>query len=309
MQLMQLLACFGMITGCFFMLGIKPVVFTDQLFSVLIREEHSIKAEINKATKRKNYGFLKREIIEAQNILKMTGRSSRFSMICACSLLLFAVGASAAILLGNYFLAPVLAGGFMLFPFWYVKLTSSHFKKNLASELETALSVITTAYLRSEDILTAMEENVNYLNPPVRNVFMDFLWRIKMIDPDVVMGLKTLRERIENEVFREWCDALCDCQHDRSLKTTLTPIVSKLSDMRIVNAELEYLITEPRKEFITMAIFVIGNIPLLYFLNTSWYRTLMHTAMGQIILTITALLIFVSTACVIKLTKPIEFRR
>lgn len=309
MQLIQLLACFGMIAGSFFLLGLKPVEFTDQLFGFLTREETSIKAEINKATKRKRYHFLKREIMETQNILKMTGRSGRFSLICVCSLLLFTVGASFSILLGNLFLAPVMAVGFMLFPFWYVKLTAGHFKKSLAAELETTLSIITTAYLRSEDILTAVEENINYLNPPVRNVFMDFLWRIQMIDPDVEAALKSLRGKMENEVFREWCDALCDCQYDRSLKTTLTPIVSKLSDMRIVNGELEYLITEPRKEFIMMVIFVVGNIPLLYFLNKSWYETLMHTAMGQLILTFTALLIFISTACVIKLTKPIEFRR
>lgn len=118
-----------------------------------------------------------------------------------------------------------------------------------------------------------------------------------------------MREKIDNDVFREWCDALCDCQYDRSLKTTLTPIVTKLSDIRIVNAELEYLIVEPRKEFITMAIFVIGNIPLLYFLNKSWYDTLMHTPMGQVILAITAAIIFVSTAVVVRLTKPIEYRR
>ena len=63
--------------------------------------------------------------------------------------------------------------------------------------------------------------------------------------------------------FREWCDAVSDCQHDRSLKTTLPPIVSKLSDMRNVNAELEYMIAEPRKEFMIMVVFVVGNIPLL----------------------------------------------
>ena len=58
-----------------------------------------------------------------------------------------------------------------------------------------------------------------------------------------------------------------------------------------------------------MVIFVIGNIPLMYLLNKSWYDTLMHTPLGQIILAISATLIFVSTACVLKLTKPIEYRR
>lgn len=103
--------------------------------------------------------------------------------------------------------------------------------------------------MSDETILTAVEENLHYLNPLVHQVFRDFVLRVKLIDPDVLEAIKVLRTKIDNEVFREWCDALCDCQHDRSLKVTLTPIVSKLSDMRIVNGELEYPVFEPRKEF------------------------------------------------------------
>ena len=239
----------------------------------------------------------------------MTGRSSRFSLICADSLPLFVVGGSIAILIGNYFLAPVMAVGFLFLPFWYVQLTASHYKKNIAAELETALSIVTTAYLRSEDLLSAVEENMAYLNPPVQNVFRDFITQVKLVNPDVEAAIRSLRRKIDNEIFREWCDAMCDCQHDRSLKTTLTPIVSKLSDTRTVNAELEFMLAEPRKEFIIMVIFVIGNIPLMYMLNREWYDTLMFTPLGQIILAITAAVVFVSTAFVIKLTKPIEFRR
>ena len=82
----------------------------------------------------------------------MTGRSKRFPFICLLSLSLFAVGAAIAISFGNFFAVPVLAVGFMLLPFWYVRLTQSHFKKDISAELETALSIITTAYLRNEDI-------------------------------------------------------------------------------------------------------------------------------------------------------------
>jgi len=197
----------------------------------------------------------------------------------------------------------------MLLPFWWVKLTASHFKKDIAAELETALSIITTAYLRNEDILTAVEENLPYLNPPVLSVFQSFVSRVRLVDPDVTAALHDVKTRIDNAVFHEWCDALIACQHDRSLKTTLTPIVSKLSDMRVVNGELENMVFEPRKEFIVMVILVIGNIPLLYFLNQDWYHTLMHTPLGQVVLTICAAVIFISTAFVIKLTQPIEYRR
>lgn len=309
MNVILLIACIGMITGFFILLSLSPMEFTDSVFKNILNKPRSIKDEINEITKRKKMSYFRREIVEVQSILKLTGREGWFPMICAVSLFLFAIGSGIAIVLGNFFSVPVLGIGFMLLPFWYVRLTQTHFKRDIAAELETALSIITTAYLRNEDIVTAVEENIDYLNPPVLSVFKGFVYRIKMINPDIAAGLEDIKEQLENAVFREWCDALIACQIDRNLKTTLTPIVSKLSDMRVVNGELENMIFEPRKEFISMQLLVVGNIPLLYFLNKDWYNTLMHTPLGQIILAICFAAIFISAAFVIKLTQPIEYRR
>lgn len=309
MNVILLIACIGMITGFFILLSLSPMEFTDSVFKNILNKPRSIKEEINEITKRKKVSYFRREVIEVQSILKLTGREGWFPMICAVSLFLFAIGSGIAIVLGNFFSVPVLGIGFMLLPFWYVRLTQTHFKRDIAAELETALSIITTAYLRNEDIVTAVEENIDYLNPPVLSVFKGFVYRIKMINPDIAAGLEEMKVQLENAVFREWCDALIACQIDRNLKTTLTPIVSKLSDMRVVNGELENMVFEPRKEFISMQLLVVGNIPLLYFLNKDWYNTLMHTPLGQIILAICFAAIFISAAFVIKLTQPIEYRR
>ena len=210
MTAIQLLACAGMIVGAFLILGLRPMEFTDSLFAFLLRPKKSIREDIKESSGRKKVGLLRRELTEAQSILEMTGRGNRFSVICAISLALFCLGGSIAILLGNFFLAPVMAVGFMFLPFWYVKLTASHYKRDVSAELETALSVITTAYLRTEDIVTAVEENTTYLNPPVSKVFQDFLVQVRLVNPDVGAALSTMRGRIDNEVFREWCDALSD---------------------------------------------------------------------------------------------------
>ena len=309
MNVILLIACIGMITGFFILLSLSPMEFTDSVFKNILNKPRSIKEEINEITKRKKVSYFRREVIEVQSILKLTGREGWFPMICAVSLFLFAIGSGIAIVLGNFFSVPVLGIGFMLLPFWYVRLTQTHFKRDIAAELETALSIITTAYLRNEDIVTAVEENIDYLNPPVLSVFKGLVYRIKMINPDIAAGLEDMKVQLENAVFREWCDALIACQIDRNLKTTLTPIVSKLSDMRVVNGELENMVFEPRKEFISMQLLVVGNIPLLYFLNKDWYNALMHTPLGQIILAICFAAIFISAAFVIKLTQPIEYRR
>ena len=284
MNMIQLIACAGLITGFFILLRVSPMDFTEGVFRRITSKPKSIRAEVNESTRRKKKSFLRREIEDTQNILRMTGRSAKFPMVCALSLLLFLVGAAFALTLGNLFLVPVLAVGMMFVPFWFIRLTANHYKKNIAAELETALSIITTAYLRSEDIQTAVEENLDYLNPPVRSVFAEFLTRVKLVDPDVDAALQDMGTKIDNAVFREWVAALLTCRHDRGLKTILTPIVAKLSDMRIVNGELENLVFEPRKEFITMQVLVIGNIPLLYWLNQDWYDVLMHTPLGQALL-------------------------
>lgn len=309
MTTLLLVACVGLIAGAFLIFRISPMDFTEGVFKRLTSAPKSIRADINESTNRKKKSFLRQEIAETQSILKATGKETRFPMICAISLLLFAIGAASAIVMGNFFLVPVLAVGFMFVPFWYVRLTAGHFKKDVASELETALSIITTAYLRSEDFLTAVEENIGYLNQPVCGVFQRFLTQIKHVDPNMDAALLELRSAIDNEVFQEWCDAVLACQYDRGLKTTLTPIVSKLSDMRIVNGELENLVFGPRKEFITMAALVVLNIPLLRFVNADWYAALMHTVPGQIVLAVCAAAIFISFAFVVKLTQPIEYRR
>ena len=309
MTMIQLIACIGMIAGLFMVLHVSPRELSDSLFARLTAAPGSIRADINETTRRKKAGFLRREITEAQAVLAASGRTDKFPLVCFTSMLCFALGACIAIAAGNAFLVPVLAVGLMLTPFWYVKLTAGSFKKDVAAELETALSVITTAYLRTENFQQAVEENVRYLHPPVQEVFQHFLMRIKHIDPDMNAALAELKSAIDNEVWREWCEALSACQYDHSMKSTLNPIVAKLSDMRIINGELENLVFAPRKEFISMAALVVLNIPLLYFLNKDWYATLMTTVPGKAVLAVCAAAIFISFARVVKLTQPIEYRR
>lgn len=309
MLTLELAACIGMIMGCFILFGISLEDFTSDLFRGILGKPRNIQDAIMEETNTKKVSYIKRELLEVQEILLTTGREKQFPMLCTVSFVLFALGASLAVMMGNFFMVPVLAIGFLFIPLWYIKLTAHTFKKDISAELETALSIITTSYLRNEDILTAVEESIFYLNPPVQTVFQEFVTRIHMVDPDIEGALRELKTKIHNDTFEEWCDALQECQVDRSLKTILTPIVAKLSDMRLVNADLEYMIYEPRKEFITMVVLVLSNIPLLYFLNKDWFETLTKTTMGQLMLSISAASIFFSAARVVKLTKPIEYRR
>ena len=305
MLTLRIFAFMALVVGTFRLLDIR---FAD-LFRDFINKPQSIRTQIDEATNRKKKRFIVRQIEEVSEIMRLTDREDKIPVVFIACMVFAIAGTIIASLFDNVFLIPVLGIGMMCLPVWYVKLTASHFKKDISEELETALSVISSAYIRNEDIVTAVEENVHYLNPPIKNVFTDFLVQLKLIDSDVVKAIEGLKTKIDNDVFHEWCDALIQCQSDRNLKSTLTPIVTKLSDVRTVNTELELMLAEPRKEFIIMALLVVATIPILYFLNKEWYEILMHTGIGKIVIAFDFAAIFICGAFVVKLTRPIEFRR
>lgn len=253
-------------------------------------------------------GFFNRETLEIEQLLKATGRENRFALVKRASILLFALGAVAALLLNNPFLIPILGAGFAFAPVWYLRSTAASYKKHLNEELESAISVITTSYLRSGDLLKSVRENIPYLNPPVKSHFEAFLTESEMLNANMISTINSLKMKIPNRIYHEWCNTLIQCQSDRSMKNTLSFTVQKFSDVRIIQSELEAIINEPKKEAFTMMLLVIANIPLLYFLNQSWFKTLLLTTPGKITLAICAALILFSFTRVMQLCRPVDYK-
>lgn len=309
MALLIILAFVGFLAGIFLILGISPFAFLEELTKIFARKHKSLAKKIHEITHPKELKGIRKTLHETKEVLSLTGKSGKFAVLCVLSGFLAITGGLFCTLIQNYFMLPVLAIGMAMLPFWYIIFTSHSYKKMMNSEIETALSVITTSYLRSESIITAVEENIDYLHPPVADVFRSFLAETKVISTDVKQALTNMKSKLNNYIFHEWVNAVISCQDDKTLKSTLTPIIEKLSDMRIVSAELDYMMYEPLKEFITMALLLIGNIPLLYFLNKDWYHTLMYTSVGKAILAVCVLTLFISLAAVVRLTKPVEYKR
>jgi len=214
-----------------------------------------------------------------------------------------------AIMIDNAFLIPVFAIAFALIPFAYAKRTVNFYDNHIKEELETALSIITTSYVRTDDIVTAVKENVQYLKPPVKDIFAGFVAENMMISSDVKQSIRHLKEKVSNSIFDEWCDTLIACQDDRTLKDTLMPIVAKLTDVRIVNNEIKGMLSAARTEYWMMAGMVVGNIPLLYLINKDWYAALMFTTLGKIVLAICGLTIVITAMFMFKFTKPAEYKK
>lgn len=167
---------------------------------------------------------------------------------------------------------------------------------------------LVTGFL-DKNIIYAVEQSIDYINPPVQQAFRKFLTQTKLINSNVKLAIEQLKGEINNEIFHEWCDSLIECQDNVTLKKTLQPITTKLSNVRIINAELRNMLMSPRREHVMMVFILLANYPILYFLNSDWFKVLTDTFVGQVVNSIVAIVVIVTVILAYKYTQPIQYKR
>ena len=303
------LICFLLLAvGAVLLLKLTPERITGDLMR-FVSPKQTLRDKVLTRKGKKKSRKITVELRRIKDALEQTGKGNQFAVACAASLLLMIVGCVIAIMIDNPFLVPVFAIAFAMIPFIYAKRTVAYYDNHVKEELETALSIITTSYVRTDDIVSAVKENIQYLKPPVKDIFAGFVAENMMISSDVKQSIRHLKEKVNNSIFAEWCETLVACQDDRTLKDTLMPIVTKLTDVRIVNNEIKEMLSSARIEYYMMAGMVVGNIPLLYFLNKDWFNALMFTTLGKLVLAICGLVIIVTAVLMLRFTKQIEYRK
>ena len=303
------LICFLLLAvGAVLLLKLTPERITGDLMR-FVSPKQTLRDKVLTRKGKKKSRKITVELRRIKDALEQTGKGNQFAVACAASLLLMIVGCVIAIMIDNPFLVPVFAIAFAMIPFIYAKRTVAYYDNHVKEELETALSIITTSYVRTDDIVSAVKENIQYLKPPVKDIFAGFVAENMMISSDVKQSIRHLKEKVNNSIFAEWCETLNACQDDRTLKDTLMPIVTKLTDVRIVNNEIKGMLSSARVEYYMMAGMVVGNIPLLYFLHKDWFNALMFTTLGKLVLAICGLVIIVTAVLMLRFTKQIEYRK
>ena len=241
--------------------------------------------------------------------LQAMGREGTFRGLCIVSAALTAGGFLLAVFFNNFFLAPVLALCAALAPFHYVRFLGGRFNREVTAELETALSIITTGYMRAGNtFINSVEENLPYINQPVRQVFAEFLGKTRMLSSNTAEALGEMKEGIGNVVFHEWVDAVEAALGNQNLKPTLPPIVAKLSDIRVVSAELELMVYPAMQELLTMLLLLFGTVPVLWLINKDWYNILVHTQLGKGLTAVMVGAAFIAVTGAVKHMKPLDYR-
>ncbi len=290
------------------LLGLTPEQVNNDV-SLFFDKQETLKDKALTARGKKKKSKILLEIERMRRALQETGKEKQFSLACTAAMLLMIAGFIVAIAIDNMFLIPVLAVAFALIPFAYLAKTISIYETQVREEIETALSIITTSYVRSDNLISAVRENITYLKPPVKGIFESFLIEATVISPDIRMSIHNLKDKVKNSIFEEWCDTLISCQNDRTLKDTLMPVVSKLTDVRLVNNSLKTMLAETRREYWMMVAMVLANIPLLYCINKDWYDALMYTTIGKAVIAVCGVVIIITAIRMNRITKPVEYKR
>lgn len=305
-MIIQVVASILLIIGMVMLFKFTPQGMTEDVLAITT-SKMSLRDKVNALRSGRNKKTIGQRLLYVKNSLSAMGKESMFGVIVAASLALFAAGVIFAVLINNLFMIPAFAIGFGMIPFVYVRSNLQIYKKHISEELETTLSIITTSYLRSEDIISAVKENIEYIKPPLKEHFMAFISDATYVT-NTEQAIINLRSKVDNDIYHDWCDSLLQCQSDRVLKDTLQPIVTRLTDVRIVNGEISVMMASVRMEYYTMVAMTLGNVPLLYFLNKDWYHTLMYETPGKITLGIIALVIVYTYIRMLKYTQPVEYK-
>ena len=287
-------------------LDLRPQQIADDVLKLTVKKQ-TIRDQARALRTGKKKKTIGQRLLYVQTSLAAMGRESKFAVVVCASLILFVVGAVIGVLIKNVFLAPTFAAFLAAIPFVYVRNSLTHYEKHISEELETTLSIITISYVRSGNLIKAVQENIGYIKPPLKEHFSAFLGDVSFI-ADTKQAIRNLRAKVDDDIYHEWCDALIQCQDDSHLNETLQPIVDKLTDVRIVNSELESMMASARMEYYTMVGLVVGNVPLLYILNKDWFHTLIFETPGKIVLGICGIVIFITYLFMLKFTKPVGYK-
>ncbi len=291
----------------YIILNLSPMIIAEDI-TKLSNDQGSIQKQALVTQGKKKRNKIVKIIKEIEFCLEVTGNASKFPMVCLLTMIMFIAGIVISLAIQNYLMMPLLALGLCAIPIYFIKQSFYSFNREIQVELETALSIITTSYIRTENLVLAVEENVKNLKHPIQEIFQRFILQTNYVNANITYAIKEMKEKVNSSIFSEWCDILLDCQKDSTLIETLVPVSEKLVDVRVINESLITKTEIPKRDFIGVVVITALFFPALYFLNKEWVEILFTTTQGKIATFVYITSVVVGFFKVVKYTQPIEYK-
>lgn len=284
----------------FLILDIKPVRRKVRIsISKNVAEDKRKKVDEKYARLKLN----ERVMISIRNTVTMSGFSlNTFWLFVLLSGL-------AGVIVGKFlFVKTVLATatGIIMLPVPYIilKIRARWYKRNQEELLENTMNLITNSYLSCNDIIKAVNENLDKLDIP--KPFEEFITDVTFIDSNIKRALQKLELKINNKYFSEWIDILCLSQEKSGdYRFILPAVVQSMNDAKRLQIEADTVMMTVWKEYFTSILLSFSIIPLLRWSNAVWFEILVGSAVGKTLIIIMLIMTLISAFLTLKINKPL----
>lgn len=212
-------------------------------------------------------------------------------------------------ILGKFLFADKLLAavtGIVLVPMPYIvfKVRARWYKRNQDELLENSMNLITNSYLGCNDIITAVNENLDKLDTP--KPFAEFVTDVTLIDSNIKRALMKLDLKINNKYFSEWIDILVLAQEKSGdYRFILPAVVQSMNDAKRLQIEADTVMMAVWKDYFTSIVLSFSIIPLLRWSNSAWFEILVGTIVGKLLIILMLIMTIVSAFITLKINKPL----
>lgn len=293
--------------GLFLVLDVKPSSFLMLVTSRKKKNLYQMRLEELAPKRKPNY--IQKVMSESKNYLAMLQqRNIRIPfpvyqlIMISCSFVGFLLGST----MGNIYLTAVLSVGFYFIPLQVLRVTEIVFQNALHSELLEAMGIINDAYMSLEDLQKSIETSLKRIDDSIAYVFEEYLVDRDMLKITPKRAIDNMMRKVKHPSFREWCNVLKQCQDDRDLKYVLPSIIDRMSFVKRKMIESTTKMIDVFKNYAIIVVLAIFTVPFLQLIRQEWYEAIVGTQIGQILIAVEVGVIFLATAYVIKVNKPIS---
>ena len=196
--------------------------------------------------------------------------------------------------------------GIAMLPMPYIifKVRARWYKRNQDELLENSMNLITNSYLSCNDIIKAVNDNLDKLDLP--KPFAEFVTDVTLIDSNIKRALLKLDFKINNKYFSEWTDILILAQEKSGdYRFILPSVVQSMNDAKRLQIEADTVMMQVWRDYFTSIILAFSVIPLLRWSNSAWFDVLTNTAAGKLIIVLMIIMTLISAFLTLKINKPL----
>lgn len=247
--------------------------------------------------------FSERVYVAIKNTASMSGISMNvfWFMVVIAAFIGYGVG---MFLFNGYLLATATAIVLLPVPYIILNVRSRWYKRNQDELLENSMNLITNSYLGCNDIITAVNENLNKLD--IYRPFAEFVTDVTLIDSNIKRALRKLELKINNKYFSEWIDILVLSQEKSGdYRFILPAVVQSMNDAKRLQIEADTVMMSVWRDYFTAILLSFSIIPLLRWSNAAWFDILTTSFVGKILILLMLIMTLISAFITLKINKPL----